>query len=198
MRVLVISNLYDISYDELDTSLIEKKDDYDIIVLLGNIDINTLKYIKYTLSHNNIYKDIIGIEGNDDIEGVLESLEIKNIHMKCKSLHGKKFAGFSGSIKSNEPSTHPTYTQSQAYELLDTLDKCDVLISHNSPKGYEESFMQTGFVALNEYIDTNNPCLCIHGHKHNNSISLYCDTYIIGISGIAIIDVDKFTIIKLY
>lgn len=198
MKVLVISNLYDILYDELDIILIDKKDEYDCIILLGNVDINTLKYIKYTLSRYNILKKIIGIEGSDDTIGTLESLGIKNIHLKSKSLNGKKIAGFSGSIKSNQPSTHPTYTQSQAYELVDRLDSADILISHSSPKGYEENFIESGFDALTEYIETNKPSICICSNKYTNSINLYENTYIIGINGIAIIDIDLFSINKLY
>lgn len=198
MKALVISNLYDILYDELDKILIGKKDEYESIIFLGNIDINTLKYIKYILSENNIIKHLVGVEGNNDIEGTLESLGIKNIHLKYKSLNGKKLAGFSGTIKSNEPSTHPTYTQSQAYEMLNRLDACDILICHSSPRGFEENFIDSGFGALNDYIKLNKPYLCICSHKNLNSISLYNSTYIVGINGIAIIDLDLLTLNKLY
>lgn len=198
MRVLVISNLYDILYDELDTILIDKKDEYDSIIFLGNIDINTLKYIKYVLSKNRIVKYLFGVEGNDDIEGTLESIGIKNIHLKYKSLDKFKFAGFSGALTSDEPSTHPTYTQVQAYELLEKLEACDVLISHSSPSGYEENIMDLGFGALTDYIKVKKPFLCIHSNKYSNMISYYKDTYIIGINGMSIIDFELFTVDKLY
>lgn len=198
MKALVISNLYDILYDELDKILIREKNEYEAIIFLGNIDVSILKHIKYFLIKNDITKHLIGVEGNDDIEGTLESIGIKNIHLKYKSLNGKKLTGFSGSIKSNEPSTHPTYTQSQAYELINRLNACDILITHNTPRGFEETFIESGFGALTDYIKVKEPSICLCSHKHLNSINLYNSTYIIGINGIAIIDFDLFTLNKLY
>lgn len=198
MRILVMSNLYDVVYDEIGRSLIDKKDDYDAIVLLGNIDINTLKYIKYTLSQNSISKYIFGVEGNRDSEGTLEDIGIKNIHMKCEFVNNKKFVGFSGLTKLNELSIYPTSIQNQVYEPLDTLDECDILISHSSPQGCEENLIQSGFGVLNEYIDRSKPYLCIYAYEHTNSISLIKNTYVIGVYGINIIDLDEFTITRLY
>lgn len=198
MKILIMSNLYDIIYEEIDISLIEKKNDYDAIILLGNIDINTLKYIKDTLSQNNISKYIVGVEGRKDIEGALEDVGIKNIHMKCESINNMKFIGFNGSVNLNKSSDYPRLTQSQISKMLDTLQECDILISHNSPQGYEEGFMKSGFGLLNDYIDKNKPSLCIHAYEHSNSISLFKDTYVVGAHGINILDLDKFTITKLY
>lgn len=198
MRILVMSNLYDIMYNEISVSLIERKDDYDTIVLLGNIDIDTLKYIKSTLSENHISRQIIGVEGDNDIEGELELMGIKNIHMKSKSIEEKKFLGFSGAIKSNELNTHPTFTQSEEYELLDTLDKCDILISHSSPHGCEENIMESGFGVINDYIKSNKPQLCVHANKYVNSINLIEDTYVIGIHGIALVDLNDLTTTRLF
>lgn len=195
MKILVMSNLDDIIHDEIDRCLIEKRDCYDAIVLLGNIDIDTLKHIKYTLLQNNISKNIIGITGNCDIEGALEAVDIENIHLKSKSLNGKNFLGFNGL---NKLDIYTTHIQKNSYELLENLEKCDILISYNSPQGYEENFMDNGLIGLTNYINKNKPYFCIHAHKYTNSINLIENTCIIGVHGIAIIDIDELAIIKLY
>lgn len=200
MRVLVMSDLHDITYDEIDLNLIDRRDFYDIIVLLGDIDINTLKYIKYVLVQNELDKQIIGVEGNKDTIGDLQSVGIKNIHMKCKVINGIKFGGFSGATDSADSKKHPVFSQAEAYALLENFKKCDVLITHNSPKGVHDghNFAHAGFDAINEYIKNNKPLICIHGHQHINSISLIENTYIVCVYGISIIDIEELTVTTLY
>lgn len=200
MRVLVMSDLHDITYDEIDLNLVDRKDFYDMIVLLGDIDINTLKYIKYTISQNGLDKQIIGVEGNKDSIGDLQSVGIKNIHMKFKTINNIKFGGFSGATDSGDSKKHPIFSQAEAYELLDGFKRCDILITHNSPKGIHDdhNITHSGFDAINEYIKDKQPLMCIHGHQHINSISLLDNTYIVCVYGISIIDIEELTVTTLY
>lgn len=200
MRVLAMSDLHDITYDEIDLNLINRSNFYDVIVLLGDIDKNTLRYIKHVLVHNNINKYIIGVEGNKDIRGDLDRVGIKNMHLKCKTINGIKFGGFEGATDSIDSKIHPVYTQAEAYEMIERLKECDVLISHNSPKGVHDDndIIHLGFGALNDYILEYKPRICIHGHQHLNSISLIENTYIVGVYGISIVDIDELAVTTLY
>lgn len=198
MKILAMANLYDITYEDLDFIIVDKKDEYDVVVFLGNIEISIIKHINYLISQNELSKLVMGVEGKYDNSEDLECLGIKNLHMNYETINNKKIAGYSSFSKFNLIDTHLTFIDRESKEILENLDKCDILISHNSPKGYEEELTYDGINNLNDYINKNKPSICIHSYRNSNSICTLNSTYIIGVHGIAIIDTDNFAITSFY
>lgn len=194
MKILAIANLYDITYKELYFNIVEMKDYYDAIVTLGDVSGEFLGDIKDILDENNIFKSIVGVEGDKDITGILNSLNIKNLHMKYDKINNLNILGFSDfscSYKFNS-------NQIQTTKLLKTLNYCDILISHNNPVGINDDAFEKGFYVLNNYIEIYNPKICIHAHPSFNSIGLIKDTFVVGVHGISIVDTENLSILKLY
>lgn len=182
ITILIIVDCHHLTQDEI----IKVKDlQYDVCFLLG--DINS-RYLDLILKYVPIDK-IYGILGNHDEYGLLESKNIKNIHLKNIEINGINFLGFEGSNRYKKGNI-PMYTQEESIELLKNCDKADVLISHDCPyELYSKSTDQAhcGLKGISEYLKKNRVYLNIHGHQHINSTRKLRKTNVIGIYRCAII-----------
>ena len=189
MKILAFADLHEgITNEEYN---ILKELDFSICVLLGNIDEDSLCKIKEICND----RPIIGVEGNDDKRGVLERLDIKNIHNNLIDIRGYEFLGFSGCLPYKRMSEVYLYSQLECSVLLDYAGEADVLIAHNSPFGVhdnQDDMEHTGYKGILKYINRVNPKLVLHGHQHINDVTeLDNGTYVVGVYGARLIDLDS-------
>ena len=185
MKILFLADLHWVPYPEWQLFLQLDKSRYDIICLLGDIDIMFLKSINESIPG----KLILGVAGNHDYYGDLEHYEVKNMHGVLATVNNLSFFGLEGSYRYKNENA-PMHSQYEIGEALTGLSYVDILISHNSPEGIhdKQDLPHKGYTALKNYISEHNPQYCIHGHQHKNIVSVVGKTTVIGVYGGIILD----------
>ena len=177
MRILAISNLHDIFYEELEEILMKEINNYDLITLLDNIDLNILHSINKIFKLNNINKQIF-INNNSYNEFLDISLR-NNIISGNELVDGIKLIELNSS---NRNLNIKDYTN-------------NLLVSNFNPN--ELSNKETVNLFVNSNLDKK-ISIWIYGENRYNTINIIEDIYTIGISGISIIDTNKSELFKLY
>lgn len=188
MKILAFADIHDgLKLSEID---IYRDMDFDMCIVLGDIDIMSLEVIKDIAGD----KVVIGVHGNHDPSEILLKSGIEDIHCLNKDVNGVRFVGFSGCLPYKQEENIYLYSQMQCSMMLDNwVDSADIIISHNSPYGIhdKDDFIHTGYKGIEEYILKHNPKYCIHGHQHINKVTVMDNgTKVIGVYGISIIDID--------
>lgn len=77
--------------------------------------------------------------------------------------------GLEGFVLYNN-SNRPMYSQFKSYVQLSSVGKCDIFISHNSPKDIhdENNLAHEGFKTLIDYIKNHKPKYIFYGQQHIN------------------------------
>lgn len=167
MDILFLADLHDINYDNLNKIRDLK---YDICILLGDIPKSGLNYIKTLISNDKLY----GITGNHDTFSLLEQSDIVDLNLKTITINNIKIAGISGGVKYKH-GMYAMLTQNDMLEKIKNLEKCDLLISHETGYHYiRDDLAHEGFLGIDKYIQENNPKYNIFGHYHEN---LYFEKY---------------------
>lgn len=141
-------------------------DDYDVCLLLGDISCDDIREILKYVDKNKIY----GILGNHDYFDNLDKFDIPNINGEIININGVEILGIEGSIKYKE--NQPGFTIDDGMNFVDTLPKCDILISHSPPfgaLGMEHNSVHLGAPYVNKYIFKNRCPIVISGHNHINT-----------------------------
>ncbi len=110
----------------------------------------------------------LGVHGNHDPPGLLQDLEIDDLHLRRTSLGGLTVAGFEGCVKYGLGGDHQ-YTQRQATKLIRRLPGADVLLCHCPPRGVNDDPddpAHVGFDGLRAWVDRHRPRHLLHGHVH--------------------------------
>src|SRR3712207_7210031 len=79
----------------------------------------------------------VGVHGNHDPPGLLQDLEIEDLHLRRTSVAGMTIAGFEGCVAYGAGGPHQ-YTQKQAAKLAKRLPAADVLLCHCPPFGIND------------------------------------------------------------
>ena len=185
LKLLIIADCHHLKEDEIQKV---KNLEYDICILLGDINGNYLDMILKYVPNEKIY----GILGNHDEFGVLESRNIKNIHEKIITVKGIKILGFQGSSR-YKTGEYPMFTQKESINLLKKCEPADILVSHDAPfELYCKSndMAHCGLKGISKYLKKNKVFLNIHGHHHiNTHLPLNKLTIVIGVYRCAIINI---------
>ena len=177
MRILAISNLHDIFYEELEEILMKEINNYDLITLLDNIDLNILHSINKIFKLNNINKQIF-INSNSYSEFFDVSLR-NGIISNNELVNGIQLI----ELNSNDRNLNiKDYTN-------------NILVSNFNPN--ELSDKETVNLFANSNLDKK-VSIWIYGENRYNTINIIEDIYTIGICGISIIDTNKSELFKLY
>ena len=187
LKLLIIADCHHLKEDEIQKV---KKLEYDICILLGDINGNYLDMILKYVPNEKIY----GILGNHDESGVLESRSIKNIHTKIITVKGIKILGFQGSSR-YKTGEYPMFTQKESIDILKKCEPADILVSHDAPfELYCKSsdIAHCGLKGISKYLKKNKVFLNIHGHHHiNTQLSINKTTNVIGVYRCAIVSIPE-------
>lgn len=191
IKILVLADLHGVYMDDYINENKLQSRDFDLLFLLGDINIWQLKAIKKYFKDKEIY----GVLGNHDDFGMLDEVGIVNMHNNIVNIEGERgslvVGGVEGSIKYKRAFA-PMYIQEQIIELLSHYPKLDIIISHNSPYGVHDKgdLAHEGYMGLTDYIVKHSPKICIHGHQHINRVTTCGETTVIGVYEGAIMDTD--------
>lgn len=177
MRILAISNLYDIFYEELEEILIKEINNYDLITLLDDIDLDILYSINQIFKLNNINKQIF-INNNS-------YNEFLDISLRNNIISGNELANGIKLIELN--------SNDRNLNIKDYAN--NILISNFNPN--ELSDKETVNLFINSNLNKN-ISIWIYGDNRYNTVNIIEDIYTIGICGISIIDTNKSELFKLY
>lgn len=188
MRLMIFSDLHSICKDLWNDFLEEKRNDFDIIMTLGDIDVMFLLSLKKHYPN----KKIIGVLGNHDYFGDLEYADIENVHAKSIVFENNIISGLEGCVKYKK-TNEPMYTQKEYFELIQRVDKeTNIFISHNAPKGIHDKDLYTheGTIAKRDFIENNCVDYWFHGHLHKIEQTKHNKTLIINVYGGIIFDTE--------
>src|SRR4051812_27745488 len=132
----------------------------DLVVTLGDLEPEWLA----PLARTGV--PVLGVHGNHDAEGQLETLGIRDLHLARAEVGGVTFTGFEGCVRYGNGGPHQ-YTQDEAARLLRLLPRADVLLTHAPPLGVNDEpddRAHTGFTALRAWVERHRPRLLLHGH----------------------------------
>src|SRR5688572_6168837 len=101
MRVLALAD----KRPPLDPAKLAEQKQVDAVVLLGDLD---RAWIEPLMALRGIPR--IGVHGNHDPPGLLQEMEVEDLHLRCISAGGRTFAGFEGCVRYGHGGPHQ-YTQ---------------------------------------------------------------------------------------
>lgn len=189
MKIAIFSDLQGFSYDSwIKLFELGLPEEVKCIITLGDIETLELSKLKERFSEVITW---LGVQGNHDDRGDLEHLNIENMHMQVNNIQGIRFGGFEGSNRYKK-GDYPMWLQLEAFAQLNQLESCDVLLSHNSPKGVhdKDDIAHEGFTGLLHYIEKYMPRYCFHGHQHINKETLIGKTKVISVYGGWVFDLE--------
>lgn len=173
MKMLVLSDIHGKTQKVKD--ILSKEDDYDLIVLVGDItDFGPKKRAIETLDViRGKTEDIIGIPGNCDPVGIEDVISEKAVLIdeKIARIDDVEFVGLGGSNQT--PFDTPRERSEEEIReklmaLLSGVGEKSVLVSHAPAKGYLDltSGNHAGSEGVLDAIEKYEPDLVISGHIH--------------------------------
>ena len=151
-----------------DPAIVAEQRRVDAVFCLGDLDRSWIE----TLMGLDI--PCVGVHGNHDPPGLLQDLEIEDLHLRRTSLGGMTVAGFEGCVRYGTGGDHQ-YTQRQASRLVRRLPAADILLCHCPPRGVNDDPddpAHIGFDALVGWVERHRPRYLLHGHTHPKSWEL--------------------------
>ena len=177
MTILHISDLHgNIGFIDMHAEEIRHA---DVVVLSGDITnfagkSKAREVIESIIPHN---KNLIGVPGNCDRDGVETYLADANIsvHCKCRQISGIAFCGMGGSLPcpGKTPNEH---TDEEMASMLSSLpfseDGVTVCVIHQPPFHTEADIVRSGShvgsPSVRSFIEKHQPLLCLTGHIHES------------------------------
>jgi len=159
MRVLVLAD----KRPPLDPALLAQRRHVDAVLCLGDLDRAWIESLQILRGMPRL-----GVHGNHDPPGLLQEVEVEDVHLRRVSVGGLTIAGFEGCVRYGHGGPHQ-YTQKEASKLVKKLPAADVLICHCPPMGINddpEDPAHLGIEALRGWVDRHEPRYVLHGHVH--------------------------------
>ncbi len=184
IRLIVISDTHNCLNEAEFKVFIQKYNNYDICLLLGDHNYNDIKIILKYVDKTKVY----GLLGNHDYN-YLDEFKLNNLNGKIICINGVKLLGIQGSFK-YKPSNFPSFTQKESIEFLNDKEGVDILVSHDSQfnSDMKNNPAHQGLFGITYYLFKNKVPYHIHGHIHNsfkrklsngtNEISVYMYEYL--------------------
>lgn len=156
----------------------------DFIITLGDIPVESMSEIKpdYGVLGNHDY--INGIEDVADLHMTIREIESSNI----------KLGGFQGSSR-YKPGNFVMYSQEESIGLLNSLEYCDILITHDSCiKEYYKTHLDyidahSGLLGIDNYLEEKRSLLHIYGHHHKDIVEEKYNVPSICVYGMVILNI---------
>lgn len=149
--------------------------DFDVVLTLGDIDVDTLDYILFMGRAVPAY----GVPGNHDPKDVPG---LANLHCKVVDVNGLKIGGFGGCRRYKDAPWH--FVEKQVARSMKRMPPVDIFISHAPPlaTSADEDEIHRGFAAFDDYIARHHPAYWLHGHLDRRYQTVVGTTTVIGIT----------------
>ena len=164
LKLIVISDTHnDLIFDDFQ-EFINKHNNYDICILLGDHSSSDIEKILKCVDKTKLY----GILGNH-YRNYLKEYDINSLNGQIININGVSLLGIEGSYKYKEEG-YPSFTQKESIDFLNDKPKVDILVSHDnrfdSSKIYDVAHQ--GLFGITYYLYKNKIPYHIHGHIHNS------------------------------
>lgn len=171
VKLIVISDTHgDLAFDSRFAKFMDTVQEYDLVVILGDIYVYELNKIVDIIPSEKI----IALRGNHDSFDIYEKFGIRNINGQKFTYNGIDFVGIEGSFKYKKEE-FPSYTHYESLQLATMMpQKADVLLTHDCM--FTESkydIAHSGLAGITYYIFNNTVQWHIHGHIHKSYQSNY-------------------------
>jgi Icc-related predicted phosphoesterase len=173
----------------MDPALMAEQLRVDAVLCLGDLDRAWIESLA------SLRLPRLGVHGNHDPEGLLQEVEVDDLHMKRTSLGGLTVAGFEGCVRYGSGGPHH-YKQREASKLAKRLPGADVLLTHCPPRGINDDPddpAHIGFEGLLDWVRRHEPRHLLHGHTHPTSgqvMSRFDGTRVHWIRGAKVVQLD--------
>ena len=138
---------------------------YDACLVLGDVTGKDILFIQENVLKNGL--PCIGVLGNHDDLGGYDNTGIEEINGKVITLpNGIRIGGLSGSLRYKNDEA-PLITDEQSVEIMDKMEECDLLITHDSVKHPEKDFAHSGLLGISNYLEKWNVPVHFYGHFHD-------------------------------
>ena len=166
IRIMFIADTHDTLYYHKEMQeFIKNEPNVDVYILLGDHSAWECDFFKENIPNDKLF----GIVGNHDPWNRLTDSGITDINKKVININGIKIAGLAGSTKYKE-GNYGMYSQEEALEIAENLEKADILITHDKPYLEEENdYVHNGLKGITYYIYKNKVPYHFHGHLHFES-----------------------------
>ena len=163
----------------------EIKEEYDVVILLGDLDPEKIKWLK------NVNKPKFGIYGNHCRGEYFNELNIKNLHCTNTNIGNVSIYGLEGCVKYK--GSEKEYSQMEYYDFLKDFKSTDIFVSHCPPRGVNDNPYDSAHLGIEALVDKlPNIKLLVHGHTYpKNEWSKVNNTWILYVYGTKIIDLNN-------
>jgi Icc-related predicted phosphoesterase len=159
-------------------------DQYDLLVTLGDIDIDTLDYIWHMASG----VPWVGVLGNHDQEASNVCF-LPSVHGCTMNFHGVCVGGCGGGPRYKKAPNH--YTEREVRKVLRRVPGADLFLSHAPPPVAVERAqvaagrgrIHRGFDEFDRYLTATQPQFWLHGHLSARYSCTVGKTTVIGVAG---------------
>ena len=166
LKLLLISDTHGSLEYDYDFKLFVKNNNYDLCILLGDINGSDLKTILRFIK----VEDIIAIHGNNYPLELYNLFSINDIDNKVIDYNGVKISGISGSFGSRT-NKYTFYSQYNNLKDMNTLASSDILITHDAT--FKNNSYRVGLIGIDYYLVKNKVNYHFHGHLHNSYENIY-------------------------
>lgn len=138
-----------------------------------------------------------GVAGNHDGPTPYTNTRVIELHGQVVNVHGFNVAGLGGCIRYKGAKMKWLFTEAEAREVLLSIGKVDIIISHSQPATKNGRYYNTGlkddspypeahrgFIELGKYIERHHPLAVFHGHLHKCQDYFHNSTLVKGFYGI--------------
>jgi len=159
MRILQLSDLHGSKRATSSAAELARREGVDLIVLAGDVTtfgtVKEVAEILKALSSSGV--QLVYVPGNCDPPELLRNdvgLEkVVNVHGRTVSIGGIRVGGIGGGLAGG-PRSWIDLTEEEIREVIDSLGKVDLLVSHTPPHGSGADYLggrHVGSVAVREY-----------------------------------------------
>ena len=151
----------------------------ELLISCGDLPDHTILDAATRYGSSNVF----AVKGNHDSSAPFPT-PIIDLHLETRKLGELRFGGFNGCWK-YKPAGNYLYEQREVTAIMKHFPPVDVFVAHNSPRGIHDTDDEVhfGFEAFNDYIETHQPSLFIHGHQHVDVETRIGSTRVVGVFG---------------
>ncbi len=174
MRILQVSDVHGSKKAAFSAAELARREGVDLIVLAGDVTtfgtVGEVAEILRILSSSGV--QVVYVPGNCDPPELLRGdvgLEgVRNVHGRTFSIGGLRIGGIGGGLAGG-PRSWIDLTEQEMREVIGSLGKVDLLVSHTPPHGTAADYLRgrhVGSVTVREYCLREEPIAVLCGHIH--------------------------------
>ncbi len=193
-NILLIADTHGTLYQNMRKWGILEREVPDIIICMGDLNLNELRELKKYGDRRRI--PVLGIPGNHEPKSYLEQAGITNIHGAVLEIDGVKIAGLGGCLRYKKDQELCMMSDPESVDETKKLPGADIFITHAPRKGKLFDSAHNGLKGITWYIKKRRPKYHFYGHIHqmDENFSRFRRTSELCVFQAALFDYEKNTV----